>query len=70
MDELLTVRELAKALKVSARQIWKLHSSGRLPAAVRLARSSRWRAADFSRFIDAGCDMRQFEAQAFAEARG
>ncbi len=62
MNELLTVHEVAQALKVSARQIWKLNSSGRLPAAVRLARSCRWRAADISRFIDVGCDMRQFEA--------
>ncbi len=70
MTELLTVREVAKTLKVSARQIWKLHSSGRLPAAVRLARSCRWREADISRFIDAGCDMREFEAQAMAGAHG
>ena len=63
-SELLTVRELANALKISTRQCWKLLSSGRLPAPVRLARSCRWRAADISRFIDAGCDMRRFEAEA------
>lgn len=62
MNELMTVREVAKALKVSTRQIWKLNSAGQVPPAVRLARSCRWRATDISRFIDAGCDMRAFEA--------
>jgi excisionase family DNA binding protein len=59
---LLTVRQVAAQLNVSTRQVWKLASSGRLPAPVRLARSVRWRESDIARFIECGCDMRAFDA--------
>ena len=62
MENLLTVKEVATALNVSTRHIWKLQSAGRLPPPVRLGRSVRWRASDLDRFIDSGCDMRDFEA--------
>ena len=68
MTELLTVREVATALKVSPRQIWKLSSAGRLPAPVRLARSVRWRAADIARFVELGCPPRA-EFETFAQTR-
>jgi predicted DNA-binding transcriptional regulator AlpA len=61
-SELLTVKGVAGALKVSARQVWKLNSMERLPAPVRLGRSVRWRAADIALFVQLGCDMKQFEA--------
>jgi excisionase family DNA binding protein len=60
--ELLTVREVAAALKVSPRQIWKLAASGRLPPPVRLSRSVRWRRSDISEFIRLDCDMGKFGA--------
>ena len=60
---LITVRDVAAALKVSPRQVWKLAASGRLPGPIRLARSVRWRAADITRFIEVGCNMQAFEAQ-------
>ena len=63
MAELLTVREVAELLKISARQVWKLAASGRLPGPMRLGRSVRWRADDLAAFIAAGCDMRRFEAK-------
>ena len=61
--ELLTVRDVAAALKVSPRQVWKLQAQGRLPAAVRLGRSVRWRESDVATFIAVGCDMRAFDAE-------
>lgn len=62
--ELLTVKDVAKALRVSPRQVWKLSSSGRLPAPVRLSRSVRWRSADIKRWVELGCPNREeFEAK-------
>lgn len=63
MSELLTVREVATALKISPRQVWKLLASEQLPSPLKLSRSVRWRAGDISRFIDLGCPRREvFEA--------
>ncbi len=62
--ELLSVREVAERLKVSVRQIWKLASSARLPRAVRIGRSVRWRADDIDRWIQQDCPSRdRFEAE-------
>jgi excisionase family DNA binding protein len=70
MIELLTVRELAARMKISRRHIWKLHSSGRLPGAVRLGRSVRWRASDVDEWDRLGCVSReQFEATCTAGAQ-
>ncbi len=66
--ELLTVKDVAAALKISPRQCWKLLSCGRLPAPVRLSRSVRWRAADIAEFVRLGCPPRdRFEAMVAAE---
>lgn len=58
----MTVKDVAESLRVSARQVWKLLSGGRLPGPVRLGRSVRWRAADVALFVQLGCDMVKFEA--------
>ena len=55
---LMTVREVAAELKVSSRQVWKLASSGRMPAPLRLGRSVRWRASDIAEWIRLGCPAR------------
>lgn len=69
--ELLNVKDVAATLRVSCRQVWKLTSSGRLPAPVRLSRSVRWRAADIARFVELGCPSRDvFEASKSAEKAG
>ncbi|MBI1826918.1 MAG: helix-turn-helix domain-containing protein [Planctomycetes bacterium] len=67
VNEMLTVKHVAAALKISVRQAWKLLASGRLPRAIRVGgtRSCRWRASDIARYIELDCDMRQFEAAAF-----
>ena len=62
-DRLLSAKGVAERLNCSARQVWKLLASGRLPAAVRLGRSVKWRQSDIAEFIDAGCDMRTFDCK-------
>ena len=61
---LLTVKDIASRLSVSQRQVWKLNASGRLPEAVHVASSIRWRAADIDEWIRLGCpDRKSFERQ-------
>ena len=50
--ELLTVRDVSRALKVSTRQIWKLLAGGRMPKPIRIGRSVRWPVAVIERWID------------------
>src|SRR3990172_10348059 len=57
-QELLTVRDVAAALKISPRQVWKLNSMGRLPAPLRLSRSVRWSAELISKWVRLGCPPR------------
>ena len=66
--ELLTVKEVATALRVSVRQVWKLNAAERLPAPVRLCRSVRWRASDIAEFVRLGCPKRDAFEAARAEA--
>ena len=55
LPELLTIRELAKVLKLSPRSIWRLVKNHQLPAPVRIGGSIRWRADDISLWIAKGC---------------
>ena len=55
LPELLTIRELAKVLKLSPRSIWRLVKNHQLPAPVRIGGSIRWRADTITRWIDKGC---------------
>ncbi|MFH0983722.1 MAG: AlpA family phage regulatory protein [Planctomycetota bacterium] len=62
---LLNVRQVAAALGLSARQIYKLVAAGRFPAPIRLARSVRWSEAVIVRFVEAGCpSVEDFDAVA------
>lgn len=62
--ELLNVKDVAARLRISRRQVWKLLSSGRIPAPVRLSRSVRWRADDIDQWIRLGCPNREkFEGE-------
>ncbi len=69
-EQLLNVREMATRLGVSTRQVWKLASSGRLPAPIRLGRSVRWRESDLDRFIALGCPAREEFEAVVAVAKG
>jgi len=69
--ELMTVKDVAAALKISPRQCWKLLSCGRLPAPVRISRSVRWSAEAISEWVRLGCPSREvFEASKSGEKAG
>ena len=57
---LLTVGDVARLLKLSQRQVWKLAKAKRLPAPLKLGRSVRWRATDLARFLEAGADPAKY----------
>lgn len=48
---------LARRLDISVRTLWRLRSSGRLPRPVKLGGSIRWRAAEISAWVAAGCPL-------------
>lgn len=50
-DRLLRVGEVARALGVSVRQVWKLTADRALPAPVKVGKSTRWRASDVQQWI-------------------
>ena len=54
----------AELLSISERHLWTLHSSGRLPAPVRLGRAVRWRREELEQWLAAGAPPRdQWEVQ-------
>lgn len=56
--ELLTASDLAKRLRISIRQVRKLHSEALMPAPLKLGRSVRWRAAELAEWLSAGAPSR------------
>ena len=61
--ELLNVGGLARALKISVRQVWKMLSRGDLPAPIKLGRSVRWRSVEIAQWLDAGAPTRELWEQ-------
>lgn len=60
---LLSAKELAKVLSLSKRQIFRLNSSGKLPAPVRIGGSVRWAESTIAKWLAAGApDRKTFEA--------
>jgi predicted DNA-binding transcriptional regulator AlpA len=60
---LLTAKAVGQCLSLSKRQVFRLKSSGRIPAAVRIGGAVRWRQVDIERWIALGCpDRKQFDA--------
>lgn len=57
--ELLTAGDLARRLRISIRQIRKLHSDALMPAPLRLGRSARWRKMEIGEWLAAGCPDRK-----------
>ncbi|MCZ6652649.1 MAG: helix-turn-helix domain-containing protein [Planctomycetota bacterium] len=51
---LLTVRDIAKLLQVSMRQVWRLRSAGLLPEPIRIGSAVRWTSASIQEFIEQG----------------
>jgi len=59
-SELLDPAGLAAFLSVSKCHIWRLHSAGKIPAPVRISpKVLRWRRAELSAWLAAGCPSRQ-----------
>jgi excisionase family DNA binding protein len=52
---MMTVDEVAEALGISTRQVWRLRSKGDIPEPLNIGRSVRWRRSDVLRWIEAGC---------------
>ena len=50
-DRLLRAAQVAEALGVSVRQVWKLRAQGSLPAPIKVGNSTRWRASEIQRWI-------------------
>ncbi len=49
---LLTARDLAKALRISVRTLWRHRSAGRLPAPIRIGRAVRWDRRDIGDWLE------------------
>ena len=52
---LLTAGQVAEMLNISTRTLWRLKSAGKLPAAIRIGKSIRWRREDLNTWIEEGC---------------
>lgn len=52
---LLRVGEVAQLLGISERSVWRMQSAGKLPTAMRLNGSIRWRYSDIKAWVDAEC---------------
>ena len=62
-NKLLTAQAVGKILSLSKRQIFRLNSSGKIPAPVRISGSVRWPNSTIQSWIDMGCpDRKAFEA--------
>ncbi len=55
LSPLMTVEQLAAMLQVSTRTIWRMRSSGQLPAPVHVGGNIRWRVLDVENWLARGC---------------
>jgi len=62
-EQLITVKTLASMLATSVRSVWRYRSAGRLPKAVRVGSSVRWRMSDIKLWIKLDLPtQKEFEA--------
>lgn len=52
---LLTSKETAKLLKLSEKTIYNMHTSGQMPAPIRIGAAVRWSLEALNSWISAGC---------------
>ncbi len=57
-NQLLKDVDVAEAIRVSRRQVWKLEEARLVPAPVRVGGSVRWRRSDIDFWMDLGCPDR------------
>jgi excisionase family DNA binding protein len=55
LPQLMTVQEVATALRISPRSVWRLLAQNKLIQPIRIGGSIRWKCSDIQRWIDAGC---------------
>lgn len=53
--QMLTAEDVASALQISVRGVWRLVSSGRLPAPNYVGRLARWPQSEFKVWLEQGC---------------
>lgn len=53
-----SARQLAVALGVSLRTVWRLAAAGKLPKPVRIGSGKRWRREEILAWIASGCPVR------------
>ena len=62
-DRLLSAEAVGKMLSLSRRQIFRLNSSGKIPAPIRIGGAVRWSETTISEWLAAGApDRKTFEA--------
>ena len=61
---LLSATELGLMVQLSARQIFRLNSSGKIPAPLKIGGAVRWAKEDIEKWISLGCpDRKTFKAR-------
>ena len=58
-EKLLTAKAVGEMLSLSKRQIFRLNSSGKIPAPVRIGGAVRWSAEEISAWLAAGAPDRK-----------
>ena len=62
-ETLLTAQAVGKMLSLSKRQIFRLHSCGKIPTPIRIGGSVRWAETTIAEWLAAGApDRKTFEA--------
>ena len=59
LPHLLTTDEVASALRISVRSVWRLVSTNKLVKPIRIGGSIRWRQSDVEKWIALGCPMNE-----------
>ena len=68
-DRLLSAEAVGKMLSLSRRQIFRLNSSGKIPAPLRIGGAVRWAESTIAEWLAAGApDRKTFEAMQQQEA--
>jgi len=52
---LVDVRQVARMLDVSERQVWRLAATQKMPVPLSIGRLKRWKRCEVLRWINAGC---------------
>jgi prophage regulatory protein len=69
MADLLSAKDMGSKLTLSKRQIFRLNSSGKIPAPVRIGGSIRWNGEEISEWINCGCPERHIWESAKMQAK-